>query len=83
MRSRRDSDLTSPPFGGDVVVDDPGGGGSWDLRFEGALPGGKLAHPKEKASRKTETRGAAAASSYRSSRCDRICCLRHGGMLAE
>ena len=26
MRSRRDSDLTSPPFGGDVVVDDPGGG---------------------------------------------------------
>ena len=27
MRSRRDSDLTSPPFGGDVVVDDPVGGG--------------------------------------------------------
>lgn len=27
MRSRRDSDLTSPPFGGDVVVDDPEGEG--------------------------------------------------------
>ena len=46
--------------------------------MEGASPGRKPAHPKEKPSRKSGTRRAAAASSRPGGRCDR----RPGGTLA-